>query len=209
MDNNFELVSQDGESYLLTWRTSGNTSRLPQKLVRILDLKQNGILFYPFSNEFNASIHRLVRKKIGLIDKNVKRYFLTENAGCLKSVLPAQIKEIFQNEIEKRGSLPNNRALFNNVVDRITCNLEIAMPDLVSNAWTETEAMEIGNDSFNEVISSYISSSITTRIKTLFVEGYSIKFDKPLLKALTVTDERALFGSYQNRSKVQSLLGNP
>jgi hypothetical protein len=209
LNNNFELVSQNGESYLLTWRTSGNTSRLPQKLVRILDLKQTGILFYPFSNEFNASIHRLVRKKIGLIDTNVKRSFLTENAGWIKSILPAQIKEIFQNEIEKRGSLPDNRTLFNNVVDRITGNLQIALPDLISNAWTETEAMEVGNDSFNEVLSSSISSSITTRIKTLFIEGYSIKFDKPLLKALTVTDERALFGSYQNWSKVQSLLGNP
>lgn len=206
----FEIVSQDGETYLLTWRTPGSISLLPAKLIQIMELKQTGILFYPSSKEFYIDLKEFVGQKLVSVDTDVEKSFVAENTEWLNANLPDEIQKMLQQEIEKKVALPKNRVLLEGLVADVIVNLRLTMPNLISTVWENAQSMRDSNDSFQKVLKRSITESIVDRVKKLFLMEGGVHLGVSQIKTLTARDERIPFGViYQSPEKVQRLLKNP
>jgi hypothetical protein len=208
LNSYFEIAWQDGEAYLLTWRTPGTTSALPEELIQVIDLKQTGILFYPFSNEFYVGLKEFVGKKLVSVGIAVEKTFVTENIKWLNDNLPDEIQKMLQEEIGKRVSLAKNRVLLEDLVADVTLNLRLAMPAVISSAWGKAESMGGSNELFERMLNRSITVSILDRLKTLFLKEGEVRLGESLIKVLTAQDEPIPFGLiYQSPQKVERLLG--
>jgi hypothetical protein len=207
LNNYFELVSQDGDTYLLTWRASGNVSFLPEELIQIMDLKQTGILFYPSSSDFYMRVKEFVEQKLILVNSDTKKAFVTKNSEWLKVSLPAKIQKMLLQEIENTDFLPKTRVLLKGLVTDVILNLGMAMPKLISTAWAKADSMRDNNNSFKIALNGSITENISDRLKTLFLKEGGARLGAPLIKILATQDERIPFGiTYQSAENVQRIL---
>lgn len=207
LNYNFELVGQYDEAYLLTWRNPDSISLLPTELTQIMDLKQTGILFYPFSNDFNIKLEEFVGQKLVSVKNDVDKSIVSKDTEWLNVKLPDEIKKMLVQEIRKRVSLPEDRVLLEGLVNDVIVDLRLTIFDLISMAWAKAQSMRNSNDLFQKKLNHSITENIVDRMKVLFLKKGEVHLGESLIKTLTIQDERIPFGLiYQSPGNVQKIL---
>ncbi len=201
----FSLVYSNRDSYLLTWRHSASDSALPDRLTRLLELKQTAAMFLPFSN---------VMPSIGDIEGFILSQTKLLPAFCEGPVLNKQVsasinttlKSIAVTLLQRRlGAVDlvhtDNIALASRIVDKFRERLDTYLTGDLATArasvafGTPTCLIEI------EQFSRQVAKQVMQEMSDIATQEIDVDFGPGFGRLLTNRNERWPLGEiYQNET---------
>ncbi len=173
----FKVIFQEGDNYLLTWRLPEDTETIPQRLAQTLELKQRGVLFYPFSTEFGSRVQSAM--------------------SCESPALSvAAITQFLQDGMTDSVVLKENQVFLRSLISQVEQMLKQEIPRLVSQVWERNNIGLLEESTRLKVINQELSVLTVDGVKKFIILRYEERFGRELTLKLVSEDERIPYGYF-------------